>query len=142
MANIAGIDGGITLPSGYNILVNNWSANYTVETVDSTTFDSSGFREFEPTIQSMTGAFGGHGQFDATTTAPIPAALVDGGVLATGDLASTKATVTLTATTGCTLAGTAIITGLSFSRDVAGKLEITGELQFSGPITQTWDEVA
>ena len=142
MANIAGLDGDITLPSGYNILVSNWSANYTVETTDSTTFASQGFREFEPTIQTMTGSFGGHGQFDATSTAPIPAALADGSVLSTGDLANAKATVTLTATTGCTLAGTAIVTGLSFTRDVAGKLEITGDLQFSGPITQTWDEVA
>jgi len=139
--NIAGLGGNLALPTGFNAKINSWSASHTVETVETTGFADGGFRTFDPTITSLTGSASGTAQYDAATTALLPAALADGSIMALGDLAGAIGTVTLTFVTGCTWScTTANITGLSVDRASDGKANVTFNFQFSGPWTQTWDE--
>lgn len=137
---ITGNGGAVTLPTGFNFKVTGWSAQYTPTTVENTGFDDAGFETHDVACTAMTATVNGVGSYDAATTAPLPASVVDGAGMAVGDLASLKASLTLTATTGCSYAFTGVCTGVSFTRNAKGQLEITANYRSSGAITQTWDE--
>jgi hypothetical protein len=142
MATIQGLGGNIALPTGWNFKVSGWSFTYTVGTEETTGFDDGGFETHEPVFVRFEGSATGTLEFDATTTAPIPAAMADGGGMAVGDLASAKGTATFTATAGCTLEGTVVVTSLPMNRTAKGRGEVTINLLGSGALTQTWDETA
>ena len=132
MATIQGTDGNVTLPSGFNIKANGWSADTVIETVDTSGFADNGYRTNEPTIISMTGAV--TGTAEGGTSTPLPAALL----AATADLTQTQGTITLTAETGNTYSFSATITNVSHNRPVDGKYDLTYSFISSGQITQTW----
>lgn len=138
--NIAGIGGGITLPSGFNAKISSWSASLSIRTEEVTGFDSGGCEEHEPVMTGLTGSATGTVQYDAASTAPIPGALADGSVMAVGDLENAKGSITLTEITGCTYAFTGIITNVAFDRPNAGRCGITFDFLRTGPSTQTHDE--
>lgn len=143
MSTIQGTGGGITLPSGYNAKVESWSASHEVLTTETTGFGDGGAEVHEPVYTKMSGSCAGTLQFDATNTAPLPGAIVDGGALTQSDLETNcKATLTLTATTGCTYAFTAIMTVTGFNRPEKDKATVTYNFISTGQITQAWDETA
>jgi hypothetical protein len=139
---IHGIGGGVTLPTGLHLKVDGWSATYSNPSVDDTGFSDGGFlsRSSAGSV-SMDGTFTGTGEFDASAKAPIPDAAADGSAMALHDLDTAfKATLVLTATTGCTFTFTALVTSIAFDRPNVGKLSITVTFESAGPITQVWDE--
>ena len=141
LQTIQGLNGDVTMPTGFNFKVTQWSGDWIVDVVDTTGFDDGGFRTKEPVMTQLNGSVTGTGEFGAATTAPIPANLVDGSAMSTGDLAEAKATITLLATTGCSYAFTAVMTRVSFTRPVDGKMDVSLDFESSGPITQVWDEI-
>lgn len=96
-----------------------WSLDYSADALETTDFADSGKRTY------IAGLSGWSGSVDcvwdpANTAVP-------------GD----TATLTLTADTGDTYAGTAIMTGLSLSVDVAGVNTVSYSFQGSGTLTIT-----
>jgi hypothetical protein len=140
MPTIQGLGGNIALPSGWNFKASGWSFTYTVGTEETTGFDDAGFETHEPVFVRWEGSATGTLEFDAASTAPIPAAMADGGGMALGDLANAKGEATFTATTGCTLVGNVIVTSLPINRTAKGRGEVTINLLGTGALTQTWDE--
>ena len=140
MATIQGLGGQIALPSGWNFKASGWSFTYTVGTEETTGFDDGGFETHEPVFVRWEGSATGTLEFDAATTAPIPGAMADGAAMAVGDLDNAKGTATFTATTGCTLEGTVVITSMPLNRPTKGRGEVTINVLGSGALTQTWDE--
>lgn len=142
-SNITGPGGSVSLPTGFNGKLDVWSASLDMVEVITTGFDDGGNTTGDIVEQRFTGSATATGQFDGTSTAPIPSALLDGAALAEGDFAANaKGSITLTAATGCTYAFTANITSVAFNRAHNGKLELTFNFASDGPITQTWDETA
>jgi len=137
--NIAGVGGGVTMPSGFNGKINSWSGTMTQHTEEITGFDSGGFDEHVGVGLGMSGSAAFTGVYDDANSIPMPASFADGAALAVGDLLSAQGTLTLTAITGCTFAGAAIVTSISFSRNAKGVLSGTFSFNFTGFITQTWD---
>ena len=135
-ATIEGLGGNAAFTAGWTFKVASWSADYNVEVADTTGFGDGGFRAKAPVIASMTGSMAGTGQ--SATTVPVPAGMANGTTMSVGDLAGATTTVTLTATTGCTYAFSAVITRLSMSRPVDGKMDVSADFESSGPITQSW----
>jgi len=135
-ATIQGIGGSVTFPTGFNFKAASWSGDYSIETVDTTGFDEAGFRTKEPVIMSMSGSVAGTAESGAV--APILSTLATGTTIAASTLAAAKATLTLTAFTGCTFAMTAVVTRVSMSRPADGKMDVTMDFESTGPITQTW----
>lgn len=140
ITTIEGLGGTVSFPTGFNGKLSAWSATFTVETTETTGFADGGYRVLEPVKQYIDGSASGTAQYDGASAAPVPASLMDGSGLALGDWSSVKGTVTLTATTGCTWAFSAVITSVAINRAADGKADITFNFQSRGPITQTWDE--
>jgi hypothetical protein len=141
--NIAGVGGGLTMPTGFNAKLSAWSATYNITTEEVTGFDSGGCEEHEPVAISVSGSGTGTLQYDDSNAKPLPTALADGAVLAVGDLLTNAVgSLTLTAITGCTWAFSAVISGIAIERPAKGKATVTFNFQSTGPITQTWDETA
>ena len=140
MATIQGLGGTIALPTGYNFKVSGWQMTHTTGTEETTGFDDGGFEVHEPVFTRFEGSATGTIEYNASNTAPLPAALADGSGMALGDLDDAKGSATLTATTGCTYAGDVIITSSAINRTAKGRGEITVNFLGSGPLTQTWDE--
>ncbi len=134
MANVTGDGGSITLPTGFNPKVDGWSATLTINGVEVTDFDSGDFEEYELTNMRLEGSFTGQGEYNASSTAPLPT-----GTLATS---SFSGAMVLTAISGCTFSFTGKITGMDFDRPHAGKLAVGGNFRSSGTITVAWDETA
>jgi len=138
---IGGVGGGVTMPTGFNGHFRGFSGEIGFPEAVTTGFTDLGFASAIPVggIRN-TGSVSGVLVFDSSTTQPIPDALADGSGLALGDLASCTGTLTLTITTGCTLAGSHNITSLGYSRQEDA--EATGEWRYgsSGALTIVWDE--
>ena len=133
-STIQGINGNVSLPTGFGAKIAGWSADLQVSQVDTTGFADAGYHTFEPTSIMMSGSCQGTGQFGASGTTPAPGSLLG----STPDLTQAKGTLTLTATTGCTYSFTAVFSNVKFQRNWAGKLDVSFDFQSSGPITQTW----
>lgn len=114
MANVS-ISGKAGSVTGGNSASNikEWSCSLSAEALDSTNFDSAGWREF--TI----GLKGGEGSFTAL------------GVPPTTGAAASLALLTSTST----LTGAAIIDVVDYSVDVAGLVEYTANFKFNGVVT-------
>ena len=133
---IEGLGGSVTI-AGYNVKFASWSADYTMETVDTTGFDDGGFRTKAPVIASMTGSAAGTASEGAATTEPIPGALATT-AMTVGGMAAATAAVVLTGTTGCTFTFSAVVTRVSMSRPVDGKMDVTCDFESTGVIAEAW----
>jgi len=141
---IGGVGGNFSGPSGWNIKFASWAASYDVETADAQGFEDGGFIFPIPINTGLSGSVAGVLQYDAAATQPVPDGLMDGAVLAVGDLeASSVGTFTLTIITGCTIAFTGVMTNFTVNRALKGSA-VLGSFSFvsQGPITVTWDESA
>jgi len=138
MSTIQGINGAYSGVTGFNAKMASWTANINIDNVETTGFSSNGYRDREPVIVHLDGNASGTGEFDASSTAPTPSALLAG----TAAVSNAKGSMTLTATTGCTLAFTGVMQQVGLNRPNDGKLDVNHSFVSSGAITQTWDETA
>lgn len=138
---IGGPGGSFAGPSGWNLKFASWSASYDIEVADAQGFENGGWQFPIPINTGISGSVAGVLQYDAATTQPVPDALMDGAVLAVGDLDGCVGTITLTIITGCTIAFTGIITNFTVNRVLKGAA-VLGSFSFvsQSPATITWDE--
>jgi hypothetical protein len=126
MARIIGNEGSVAC-STQNITANAWSMSLSRVVNDVTAFTdaSSTFRGGIPTY---TGSLSG---FMATDSDP----QIGSGEFA---IADTEATITLTAQTGNTWSGQAVISGASVGTSKTGDATISLDFTFTGTVTETW----
>ncbi|MGB0970432.1 MAG: hypothetical protein ACPGVG_05650 [Mycobacterium sp.] len=142
-STIQGLGGSVTLPSGWNFKVASFSFGLDIATEETTGFEDGGFETHEPVSCSWNGSATGTLTYNAASTAPIPAALADGAALAVGDLQSNaKGTGTFQSMTGCTLAGTVVVTNMPITRGAKTKANVTLNMKGTGFLTQVHDETA
>tara|TARA_R100000995_G_scaffold81002_1_gene53407 strand:- start:1256 stop:1645 length:390 start_codon:yes stop_codon:yes gene_type:complete len=128
MARIVGNEGNVTFGT-HNITSNAWSMTISRVVNDVTAYGdkSTNVRGGVPTY---TGSISG---FMSDSAAPnIGNASTD--YFETGD----TVTVTLTAQTGNTFSGTAVISGVSVSSSKTGDATISFDFTFTGDVTETW----
>ena len=134
MAFVRGIDGSVTLPTGFNLKVKSWSADLSQAINDATSFASSGWRKCATGVRSFSGTIAGTPEFNATTTAPIPTA--------TGITQSSPANFVLTAATGCTYTFVGYLSNYRIVSDVEDNARVAYDFVADGEVTQAWDETA
>jgi len=141
---ISGTGGGVTMVTGWNYKFGAFTAAYNIGEAEHTGFGDGNFYNGDPVGPvRLTGSASGQASFNTMSTAPIPAALVDGSAMALGDLTtSARGTITLTATTGCTWAASCNIQGVDLTRSEVSNADATVRFGSTGPITQAWDETA
>lgn len=128
---LSGIDGGVTLPTGHAAKLRAWSLVVNQEVADCSGFSStSDWREALAGMKSWSGVASGYVEFDAASTAPNAHTPVGSG------------SITLTVGSGCTYAGTVIITSISVSQSIDGVASIAFSFVGNGALTETWDEAA
>lgn len=136
MPTIQGTGGSVTLPGGFNAKLNTWSAQITVETVDTTGFEDNGYRTREPVLVTLTGSASGAARFSAENATPANATLL----ASSAGLGGAKGEVVLQAAPGCAYSFSAVMKRIALSRPVDGRCDVTFEFESTGPIVQTWDE--
>jgi len=126
---ITGHSGSVTVASGAMGNAKAWSLDVTQETVDTTDFDSSGWKESTATLNSWSGSI--TAIFDASGTAE--------GALQTGLTGGSSVTLSLQLGGGTgsydVYSGSAIITGQSITNDVNGIVEATFSFEGTGALT-------
>lgn len=139
LTNIAGVGGGISFVSGFNGRFRGFDYDFSMPVEDITGFPDGGARVLVAAGgNGVTGSVNGVLQFDASNTQPIPDAVATGSAV-TSHSAQTGA-MTLTFTTGCTLAFTAFVTSWSGTRNETGAASTTWRYESSGQTTIVWDE--
>ena len=129
MATIQGTGGSVTI-AGYNGKMNSWSADLSIEDVETSGFTDAVFRTFEPVIVSLTGSATATGERDTATDAPAPTL--------SGLASAAPVAIVLTAQSGNTWSFSAVVSSVSYNRAVDGKLELTFNFESSGRVTQAW----
>lgn len=126
---ITGHSGSVTVASGAMGNAKAWSLDVTQETVDTTDFDSSGWKESTATLNSWSGSI--TAIFDASGTAE--------GALQTGLTGGSSVTLSMQLGGGTgsydVYSGSAIITGQSITNDVNGIVEATFSFEGTGALT-------
>ena len=126
---IVGHEGSVSVASGAMGNAKAWSLDVTQETVDTTDFDSSGWKESTATLNSWSGSI--TAIFDASGTAE--------GALQTGLTGGSSVTLSLQLGGGTgsydVYSGSAIITGQSITNDVNGIVEATFSFEGTGALT-------
>lgn len=126
---ITGHSGSVTVASGAMGNAKAWSLDVTQETVDTTDFDSSGWKESTATLNSWSGSI--TAIFDASGTAE--------GALQTGLTGGSSVALDLQLGGGTgsydKYSGSAIITGQSITNDVNGIVEATFSFEGTGALT-------
>lgn len=143
LTNITATGGAAALPTGCNGRFQTYDAETSFPEVDITGFGDGGAATFAPAGGvRCTGTVNSILQFDATNTSPFPTTIADGSALTLADLDDVIGAMTLTVTTGCTLAFSGIISSVSFNRGETGAA--TGSYRFgsTGQLTLTWDQTA
>jgi len=138
MPTIQGTGGSVTLPGGFNAKLNTWSAQLTVETVDTTGFEDNGYRTREPVLVTLSGSASGAARFSAEHATPANASLLG----STAGLGGAKGEVVLQAAPGCSYSFVAVMKRVSLSRPVDGRCVVSFDFDSTGPIVQTWDEAS
>ena len=136
MATIQGTGGSVVLPGGFNAKLNNWSAQITIESIDTTGFEDDGYRTREPVAVSLSGSASGAARFNVENATPANATLLG----EAAGLGGAKGQVTLQAAQGCAYSFTAVMKRISLTRPVDGRCDVTFEFDATGPITQTWNQ--
>jgi hypothetical protein len=129
MAVTIGTDGSVTLPTGHNAKLHAWAADFAQTPVETTNYGDSGWRTFRGGLKGGSGAAVAWPFHNEVTSTPGFAAI-----------SSTGGSLTLTAATGCTYTGTAIISNIRHDTDIQGNARMTFEFVFTGVITETWDQ--
>lgn len=138
---ITGIASSVSLPTGFNGHFRSFDYDLAFPEQETTGFEDLGFYSGVPVGGIRhTGTVNGLLNYDAANTQPFPDAFADGAGLALGDLAGLSAAGTFTFTTGCTLAGTYIISGISGSLGANTTAEANWRYGSTGPLTIVWDE--
>ena len=143
MAYLTGMDGAITLPTGYNAKISTWSATVSRVSLDMTSL-GEGMKNRTMGIIDMVGSAGGHMTRDVGSSTPGYVKMKELNNLA-GD------SITLThlpdpdggsATKACSIAGTCIIDNIAVTSDVNGDATITFNFMLSGGAAPTvlWEE--
>lgn len=122
---IAGINGTVTFPSGQNIRAASWSVETVQEVNDCSGFTVQPWRENLTGMKSFSGSTAGYLEYNAASSSP--------GTLVGGS-------ITFTAITGCTLAGTMRATRQTYGTGIDGNAIGAIEFVGSGTLTLTWDE--
>jgi predicted secreted protein len=126
---IVGHEGSVSVASGAMGNAKAWSLDVTQETVDTTDFDSNGWKESTATLNSWSGSI--TAIFDASGTAE--------GALQTGLTGGSSVALELTLGGGTgsydVYSGSAIITGQSVTNDVNGIVEATFSFEGTGALT-------
>jgi len=118
MAEVAGYGGSISF-TNLTAGAKGWTVDYTGDPLETTDFADAGVRTYIAGLTGWTATVSAN--WDAANTA-VP---------------GNSATLTLTADTGDTYAGTAIMTGLSASVSVDGVNQVNYSFQGSGTLTIT-----
>jgi len=116
MAKAAGTEGSMTY-TGITVGIFNWTLDWVGEALETTTFASSGNREYTGGLKGWTAT--AEGFEDSTNTADV----LD------------SAALTLTVTSGVTYSGTALIVGKSPGTSVDGMAMVTYSFQGTGALT-------
>lgn len=121
MAEATGADGSVTFSAGNVVNVHGFNLSYKADALEKTDFvdSATGVRTYLPGLKDWSGTYVAWLDDTAVQKAP-------------GD---TAATITMTATTGRTFAGSAIVTSLDFGVVVDGMTEVTTTFQGSGALT-------
>lgn len=148
---IQGQGGHVQIGAGtvWNMKVESYTATFNYATIETTGFTDRGHQVHEAVSSVVTGTITGVLTHNASNTAPIPAALVDGAVMAVGDLDNARATIFL----HCQSTGTgsdiqngwsipAVIESHAIDRPQNGRASGTLTFRSRGAPTQTWDETA
>ena len=123
--------------NGFNGDMDAWTAEIEVQETTWRPF-ASRWQKRKNVAYGGTGQFQGTIQFNSSDTQPMPA---NGG--GDVDAASFEAvSITLTAEEGCTISGTANITGISLNRPANDRMSGTWRFSFDGEVQITWDEGA
>ena len=136
MAYIAGFGGAMTLPSGMNCKIRAWEAALDLDTIAIPPAFGESWEGAAPTVGRMTGSFSGRLDDNVASTIPF----TNPGT-ATSWAATFQASITLTASTGCTYALTVIISNYTVRREHVGYAEVQGRFRnASGDLVVTWDQ--
>lgn len=136
MATLSGNGGAVTLPTGFVGKVFRWSMESNYHEADDTGFDDNGNYSAVATLVERRGVVSCY-VTDGNGNDPEPDALF--GTLAEDAFDSCEGTLTLTAKTGKTYSGTALITSVPQDRAVKDEpMMVTFNYVFKGAVTKTW----
>jgi hypothetical protein len=113
--------------------INNWSVQFSLEKVPTTGWVDAGNRVYEVVSIGADYQVGGVAQ-SGTGIGPIPIGLAN----AAPTFSSATTTATFTASSGCTISFSALLTGVSVGRSVAGDTGLIETGISRGPITMAW----
>jgi len=119
MATASGVTGTVTFASGYVTNVKAWTLEYSAEIHDTTDYTSTGARAFLGGLTSWRGTYTCN--YDATQVAVAPGAAA--------------AALVLTAMTGQTFSGNAILESVALTASVDGIPEAVCTFQGTGTLT-------
>lgn len=127
--DISGFNGGVTLPTGIGGQAHSFTLNSDMATKPVHRYGGTRFGQFRGGIITGTGTVGIFYRMGASAVAPnFVAPAADG------------ATMTLTAETGCTWSGTALMTRATIAHDFTDPaVQGTRDFSFTGTITEVWD---
>lgn len=125
--------GGNFAATGFNGDFRNWSVSVNVDTAVYAAW-SSRWKRSKLLTGNVTGSAEAVVQFDAANTAPL---LDAGGAI---DIANFSASVTFTATTGCTITGTFNFTNCTLNRSIENEMTMVANVESDGTVNITWDE--
>lgn len=136
MGIIAGFGGNMTLPTGMNCKINSFEASLELDTIPVPPAFGESWEFAAPTIARLTGSFAGRLDDNASSTQPF-----SNPGTGTSWASSFQASITLTASTGCTYVLTVIITNFSLRRAHTGYAEVSGQFRnANGDLAVTWDQ--
>lgn len=126
---LIGFDGSVTMPTGHGGRIKNWTGRAEVVNTDTSAFGDT-FAQNRNGLIRMSGSASGTLYKGVSDSGPgITTALLQ---------PSSIGSITLTASTGCTISGSANITGIALSSEHQGDATISFDFVFTGTITQTW----
>ena len=137
MAYLTGLNGKITMPSGYNAKLNTWSATLSRAVSDMTAFEDTGKRR-QLGIMDMTGSAAGHLLSDVSSSDP-GLTRMEANTDATG-----AALVLYCFSTSSTISATCVVDSIALSYDANADATVSFNFQLSGGVVPdaTWDESA
>jgi len=135
MADVAGLGGNITLPSGINIAVFSWSLTHDIDINPVPPAFGSKWETAVHGAGRLTGSAAGKIEYDASSTQPLD--------LSGTDWSNQAGQLVLTAETGCTYTFNAVFANFAFERQHGDYMGCTFDFRNSdSTVTVAWDETA
>lgn len=134
MAELTGNTGSVTIgATGLKMTVTEWSGTLDIDAVAIPAAFGEKWESSELTVGRFTGSLRGKITYNVASSKPFDASGADWSVF--------KGSATLTAATGCTIAGTLIYNQVSITHTRNGYAEITANFRNSTTdVAVTWDE--